>query len=536
MGKASLYFHTISRMKPSMIVARLKGTKKLCLARLDMSKALKRNAHILMPQTDLASRYLVRFDADALLNGEILLINERYSPDFSVWQVPEASHLWNFNLHYFEYCISLGAKWRDTGDNKYWVCFKRLVNSWIEACSYGEGDAWHPYTISLRLVNWLVCRDLFSEVLVQNHAFDCKMQQSMYLQYRHLLVNQEKHLLANHYFENLKTLVVCALFFGENDVFARVERDFFVQLDEQILPDGVHYERSMMYHKLILEGLLRVELAYRSVGKQAPVKVVDKVKQMLDAIASIEKGMGKTPFFNDSADGVAKDCDTLIEACRMVYGYEPDSSKTVFSSSGFYKLYDGDAALVFFVGEPGPSYTLGHAHCDLLSFELSIGGKPIIVNSGTYAYQSELRSYFRSTAAHNTASINDEEQMEYWAEHRVARCMRKACAKKTEEHCIVASFANYKGHIHKRKIELDNGMLSVEDSFDCQTENMKIFLHFAPDFAGNARNIACSCPFSVSKFAYSPLFGVCCDNGILLTFVSDYAKASFELNLLEAAQ
>ena len=187
--------------------------------------------------------------------------------------------------------------------------------------------------------------------------------------------------------------MICALAFGENDVLAEVERDYLTQLDEQVLPDGVHYERSMMYHKLILEGMLRVELAYRSVGKVAPAKIVPKVRQMLDAMASIERGMGKTPFFNDAADGVAKECGPLICACHDVYGYEPDDTKTAFSDSGFYKLYDGDAALVFFAGEPGPKYMLGHAHCDLLSFELSIGDRPVIVNSGTFAYQSDLRSY-----------------------------------------------------------------------------------------------------------------------------------------------
>ncbi len=30
---------------------------------------------------------------------------------------------------------------------------------------------------------------------------------------------------------------------------------------------------------------------------------------MLDAMASIEQGMGKMPFFNDAANGVAKECE-----------------------------------------------------------------------------------------------------------------------------------------------------------------------------------------------------------------------------------
>lgn len=100
---------------------------------------------------------------------------------------------------------------------------------------------------------------------------------------------------------------------------------------------------------------------------------------------------------------------------------------------------------------------LGHAHCDLLSFELSIAGEPTIVNSGTYAYQSELRPYFRSTAAHNTATVDGDEQMECWAEHRVARGVREVRVERATECCITASFRNYKGHLHRRTVILSDG-------------------------------------------------------------------------------
>lgn len=460
--KALLYARTIRRMKPSMIGSRLKGLHKVPLTVPPRIQYLS----LAIPSLDCDEIYAGRFDVDALARNEFFLINERHKVDLSCWNVPEASHLWNFNLHYFEFCIPLAARYALGGDREDVDQFKRVVLTWIATCKYPLGDAWHPYTISLRLVNWLICIDLFGDALAEDSIFMETVFESMYHQYRHLLVNQEKHLLANHFFENLKTIIICALMFGEDDVLSSVEREYIKQLDEQILPDGVHYERSMMYHKLILEGLLRVELAYRSVGKSAPKKVATKSKQMLDAMASIEWGMGKTPFFNDAADGVAKECEPLIHACRNIYGYEPDCTKTAFPDSGFYKLYDDTAALVFFAGKPGPSYMLGHAHCDLLSFELSIAGEPTIVNSGTYAYQSELRPYFRSTAAHNTATVDGDEQMECWAEHRVARGVREVRVERATECCITASFRNYKGHLHRRTVILSDDSLSVEDRTD----------------------------------------------------------------------
>ena len=504
LDKALLYARTVARMRPSMVVARLRRAQSVPEAPVGVGV---RPMNLSLAALDLDEVYCSRFDANALAGGEFLLINSRHKADLGTWQVPEASHLWNFNLHYFEYCVPIAARYVRTGDATAPELFKQLVCSWIGACEYPRGDAWHPYTISLRLVNWLICLDLFGKVLTADDDFMGAFSASIYRQYRHLLANQEKHLLANHYLENLKTLVICALLFGENDVLADVERDYLAQLDEQVLPDGVHYERSMMYHKLILEGLLRVELAYRSAGKAAPAKVAFKVRQMIDAMASIERGMGKTPFFNDAADGVAKECGSLICACRDVYGYEPDDTKTAFLDSGFYKLYDGNAALVFFAGEPGPRYMLGHAHCDLLSFELSVGGIPAIVNSGTFAYQSELRSYFRSTAAHNTATVDGEEQMECWAEHRVARGVSDVHVEERNGRRIVASFHNCKGRLHRRSIEMEDGVLMVEDMTGCIDVEVVQRFH-----AINQNNVSLvadrSCIVGAAVSVFSSEFGV----------------------------
>lgn len=503
-NKALRYVRTVARMKPSMVAARLRRAKSVSEAPSDVSL---RPLGIACGALDADATYAARFNLDALARDEFLLINETRRVDLARWAAPEASHLWNFNLHYFEYCVPLAARYAADGSREDLDLFKRLALAWIAACEYPRGDAWHPYTISLRLVNWLVCLDLFGDALADDEDFMCAMSASMYRQYRHLLANQERHLLANHYLENLKTLVICALAYGEDDVLAEVERDYLVQLDEQVLPDGVHHERSMMYHKLILEGLLRVELAYRASGKAAPAKVASKARQMLDAMASIERGMGKTPFFNDSADGVAKECGQLARACCDVYGYEPDDAKTAFPDSGFYKLYDGDAALVFFAGEPGPSYMLGHAHCDLLSFELSVAGKPTIVNSGTYAYQSELRPYFRSTAAHNTATVDGDEQMECWAEHRVARGVSAVRVEECDGPRIVASFRNYKGLLHRRRVEMRGGLLTVEDSTD--RADAEIAQHFHLLLPELVSIKACnSCLETMSRSVYSAGFGV----------------------------
>ena len=475
-AKALLYFNTIRRMRPSMILSRLRPQQKVSTRRVDADHVF-RGCHLCIPELDLEEGYVSRFDVDALLRDEFLLINERHHVDLEVWNVSDASHLWNFNLHYFEYCVALAAAWMRSSDVKYLECFKRLVWAWIHACFYADGDAWHPYTISLRLVNWLICIEMFGSALREDDAFMDVLTKSMYVQYRHLLINQETHLRANHYWENLKTLLICAATFGEQDVYRRVMRKFERQLDEQILPDGVHFERSLMYHKLVLEGMLRVWLTAKQAGYSLPKSFLPKTQAMLNAMASLEKGMGKTPFFNDAADGVAKNCDQLVVACKRLCGMDADDSITAFSDAGYYKLYDGDIAVMFDAGEPGPSYMLGHAHCDCLSFELSYKGKPVIVNSGTYAYQSELRPYFRSTAAHNTVVVDGEEQMECWGEHRVGRSYHlMGLSFEGNKACASIKLAN--GGLLKRSLSLSGGCVHITDESNRRSELLS-YVHLA---------------------------------------------------------
>jgi hypothetical protein len=56
----------------------------------------------------------------------------------------------------------------------------------------------------------------------------------------------------------------------------------------------------------------------------------------------------------------------------------------------------------------------GHGHADALAIDLTVGGKSILMDSGTYTYHEseELRNQFRITSAHNTLEIDGLSQSE----------------------------------------------------------------------------------------------------------------------------
>jgi uncharacterized heparinase superfamily protein len=74
------------------------------------------------------------------------------------------------------------------------------------------------------------------------------------------------------------------------------------------------------------------------------------------------------------------------------------------------------------IAEIGPNYIPGHGHADVLSFELSLFGRRVIVNSGILTYESgNNRLTQRGTLAHSTITIDGENSSEVWSSFRVAR-------------------------------------------------------------------------------------------------------------------
>ena len=493
MKKIALYFNTLRYLKLKQVYYQIVNKIRRFRTKKSIKKYKKVKTYILInnviPELDLSSDYLERFKVEELLKNNITLLNETHKMEAGQWYIKEASHLWNFNLHYFEYTIALAARYKQTHQRLLYNKFKEFYEDWIKSNPKGKGDAWEPYTISLRIPNLFICTELFKNDFLNDFCFKEKLMQSIFEQYRFLLSHQEKHLLGNHYFENIKTILLCSLVFEEKDIFQKAFKRLLQQINEQVLSDGIHFERSIMYHKIILEDIIRIAICLKRNGQKSMYEVLlPVIQKMMDALVSLENEMGKTPFFNDAADGVAKETEsltrTIFNYCALIPEY-----KQSFPDAGYYKLYNKEIAVMIDAGTIGPDYQAGHGHCDCLSFEVSLNNKPLFVNSGTYNYQCKERFFFRSTKAHNIAMITDEEQSQIWAEHRVAKRISNIIIKNTTKQCLVASYKNYKGSTHVRKIEIRKNRIYVDDVFECKNDKkIRSFLHIHPNYHVDKKN------------------------------------------------
>lgn len=527
-SKGILLFNTIRYLKPKQVVNQIaKRFKKSEQFWMYEKKGIEyKSINLWIQELDDDSEFMKRFNPDELLENQLTLLNE--TREIKGWNYPDASHLWNFNVHYLEYLVPLYSLWKSTGDEKYRAKINQILTDWYEVGSK-EPDSNQSYTISLRVVNQLIIFDAVDDKQ--------RLYESVYAQYRYLLKHQETHLLGNHYLENLKAIVICSVVFSEDDVYRNYIKKLLNELNEEITDDGLHFELSLMYHKIVLEDLIRVAAILKATGKSEYEEVRKKIHLMSTALYSLEYGIDRTLLFNDAGDNVAKTKDPLLKACEELFNIKPQKKNQI---SGYYRLDDNNASVIIDCGELAPSYMPGHAHCDCLSFELFYDGRPILVNSGTYQYQGDKRTYFRSTAAHNTVKLNGHEQSELWGEHRAGRRIRGVRAK-NDGHSIIGEYFNYYGEHHIRKVKLSNDMFIVLDKTDCDGES---YLHLAPGLKyrdgviiGSEQKITVqpmNAEVRAEQSVYAVEFGKLLDNTVLVfTWKHDNQEHGYKIKFVK---
>ncbi len=152
-------------------------------------------------------------------------------------------------------------------------------------------------------------------------------------------------------------------------------------------------------------------------------------------------------------------------------------------------LHGRGSRLIIDAGCIGPDYLPGHAHCDTLSYEMSVDGRRFIVNSGVYTYQGAERSWFRSTAAHNTVRIDGQEQHEIWAAFRVARRGYPAEIHAEESGEAIEFSAAHTGYkrlpgnpLHRRTVSYRDDAWSIDDRIEGRGYHLaEGYIHFHPD-------------------------------------------------------
>lgn len=535
----ALYYHTLKYLKPVQFYGRV--WFRCARPRPDLTAAPpRRSLRGAWTNPALRRPSLIGPERCRFLN------EERDISAAAAWNDGMREKLWLYNLHYFD---DLQA--RDCEKREEWQI--ALVERWMRENPPGTGIGWEPYPTSLRIVNWI-------KGTLRGMPLPHNAHHSLAVQARWLARRLEMHLLGNHLFANAKALVFAGLFFDGPEAARWLDKGLAIleqEIPEQILADGGHFERSPMYHALVLEDMLDL----LNLTQAYPCGVLDRWRDLLGTWPKTIERMqawlsvmshpdGEISFFNDAAFGVAPEPEELHAYARRLglsRAPAPAEGVTHLANSGYIRVQREEMAALLDVAPVGPDYLAGHAHADTLSFELSLHGRRVIVNSGTSRYGSGAeRMRQRGTAAHNTVTLDEQDSSEVWGGFRVARRARPGGLDIERNGDVVRVRCSHDGYrrlrgrpIHEREWVFDRKNLLLADAVRGRFRRAVSRLYFAPGVVGSLEGEKCeiheflardrkihlrveSAEASIVGATYHPEFGMVIDNHCLeVGFIGD---------------
>ncbi|CDM66250.1 heparinase II/III family protein [Pyrinomonas methylaliphatogenes] len=362
---------------------------------------------------------------------------------------------WELNRH--QYFAVLGRAYWLTRDEIFAQTFVKHLTSWMEANPPKIGINWaSSLEVAFRAISWLWALHFFKDSPSLTPDLFARTLKYLYLHGRHIetylstYFSPNTHLtgeaLGLFYLGTLLPEFSCAARWK-----AKGEAILMRELDRHVRPDGVYFEQSSYYHRYTTDFYTHFLLLKKRNGEKVPAILEEKLTALLDHLMAITRPDGTTPLFGDDDGGrllildqrAPDDFRSALSNGAAIFGrgdykfvageaaeetlwllgpeglravdrlepHAPEGTSRAFTSGGYYVLRDGwtqDANYMLIDCGPHGVLNCGHAHADVLAFDLAARGRTLLVDPGTYTYTgSDLeRRRFRSSAMHNALTID----------------------------------------------------------------------------------------------------------------------------------
>lgn len=447
----SRYLYTIISLKPIQIFYQIGNKIVFTRRKLDnYNKYLGKSLQKLFLTCEYNQN--ASCNKSTIVDSVFTFLNQEYDFKNEInWNYLSNGKLWNYNLQYLDYI----------NDNRIDISYRRTILR-LNSIALLNGDLkLEPYPVSLRINNILIFNSFFG-------INDVNVERALKLQIDFLERNVEYHILGNHLLENYISLFLASYLINDYDLNKNISDKFLKELEEQILDDGGHFERSPMYHSIILYRLLLCIDVIENNGCFENIILLNQLKEMcgymlgwLDAFSYKD---GSWPLVNDSANNI---CLSKVELEKLACLLKVQKLQTSLKSSGFRKLKIRQFEVLINLGNINPKYQPGHTHSDMMSFYLWKGNKQFIVDTGVSTYEcNKDRLFERSTLAHNTITLNGNSQSDVWGSFRIGK-KSKLILNIDKFNMLSAEINNMFGLSpntkHQRNFEIINDKLHISD-------------------------------------------------------------------------
>ncbi len=341
-----------------------------------------------------------------------------------------------------------------TGDAKYANEIEYELASWSQQnptmdppASWSKSDksSWELDT-SLRAESWtwayFSLLDNAHFTPAENSLFMYKLMQTGDYLYQAALNSDSTDYQSNKAISLGKGLLYIGEMFPEFNLAGKwateARNTLFASMDAQIYPDGSQFEQSPGYAYNVSDDLLDAMQIDKVNNVSWSKKFRVKLANLVDSFWQFLSPNGTRPAIGDTyrndSRGVFDKADIVLGTTRWPQvkvrerdvfalgesAVKPYVTKPAFqpslgdrgdtyamTDSGNYIMRSGNDAnarqIIFNAGPKGGS----HGHYDLLNFELSGYGRPLISDPGAYKYDTSAdRAYVISTQAHNTINAD----------------------------------------------------------------------------------------------------------------------------------
>lgn len=447
-----------------------------------------------------------------------------------------------WELSRFQHLPTLGKAYWLTDNEKYSREFVDEISDWIESNPPEFGVNWtSTMDVAIRAVNWIWGYYFFKNSPEVNDEFLFKFLKSLLIHGKHIRGNLERswrRTAGNHYLSNIVGLVYLGMMFPEFKE-AKKWREFGFkelvrEMKRQVYPDGVNYEGSISYHRLVTEFFLSATLLCLKNGVAFPDWYMKRLEKMIEFVMYYTKPDGTAPQIGDNDDGRLHilanygtwnrlDHQYLLSIGNVLFNrpdfkyaagelseeafwllgeegvrrFDEHTSQNIaisskaFEGGGFYIMHTDSLYMLLDCVPADPGAPYGHKHDSRLSFELFAYDKSFIIDPGAYIYTAdrEMRNLFRSNTYHNAVVVNGREQGQYDEDEffrmRINTPTKVNRWEVTKEYDFLdAERSEYKSPVtHRRQILFDKaeGYWLIRDILSGEgTHQFDLYFHFAP--------------------------------------------------------
>jgi len=452
----------------------------------------------------------------------------------------DIKYVWEKSRFSFIHTLLRDSYW-NSNDNAEFIF--QQIDSWIDKNPINKGPNYLcSQEISIRVLNWIWVLYYYSDHPALTQERWGKIIHTIYWQIHHVYNNINFSRIAvrnNHAITESLTLFIVGLLFPELDISKTWKNQgkhwFEEEVAYQVYKDGTFLQFSMNYHRVLIQLFSWAIGICELNNEKLNNTTYDRAYSSLNFLYQCqEDSNGKLPNYgaNDGALFFPLNSCTyrdyrpqlnllhrqlcgkdLYEGSlakwnedAIWFGYSPGllENKSRFSPlkkkygcfsfdlGGYYLIRETDSFTFIKCG----SYKDRPAHADNLHIDIWVKGENILIDGGTYKYNTDETTlrYFTGTSSHNTVMIDNKDQMlkgarfiwYYWTQC-VDRPVLKEMAKEFRfEGTIRAYTYMNKNIIHKRvikKIKFHN-QWKVEDWIEGLPANSVInqLWHFDPSY------------------------------------------------------